>query len=161
FAHYLSMTLSTLVLDAEQLKKLTRFLVCVAAIISGEKNTRALVKEADSMRDDLDAARRVEQMWASARTMVDERTSRSWSSPHRASDRKLIGLLSAPDQVVAGLLVSLRRDVDPVDELLNRDAFQRACVGLAQSKGGIICGQIGDHGVMFLSGTGGPKTRKY
>ena len=41
------------------------------------------------------------------------------------------------------------RDLDPVDELLRRDAFQRACVELAQAKH-LICGRVGDQGVTFL-----------
>ena len=41
------------------------------------------------------------------------------------------------------------RDIDPVGELLRRDAFQRECVEIAQSKH-LICGRVGDQGVMFL-----------
>jgi AraC-like DNA-binding protein len=161
FAHYLSMTLETLVLDEGRLEIFIRFLSCMASLIAGTGNPRALIAQADSMRDELDRTRQVERMWAAARSMVDERTSRSWSSPHRASDRKHVGLEMVPDQVVVGLLVGLQSSVDPVDALMNRDAFQRACVELGRSAGGIICGQVGDHGVIFLSGTGGVRTRQY
>ena len=37
---------------------------------------------------------------------------------------------------------------------LQRDAFQRACVGLARSSDNVLCGKIGDLGIVFLtSGT--------
>jgi LytS/YehU family sensor histidine kinase len=38
---------------------------------------------------------------------------------------------------------------DPVAEVINRDAFQRACIDLALSEH-VICGRVGDHGVLFL-----------
>ena len=49
-------------------------------------------------------------------------------------------------------MVSLQRGADPVDDLMRRDSFQRACVALARSEGGLLSGQVGDHGVTFLSG---------
>jgi AraC-like DNA-binding protein len=91
--------------------------------------------------------------------MVDERTSRSWSSPHMAGDVTRIGLFAPADQVVVGMLMSLERDRDPVDDLMSRDALQRACVDLARSAGGIVSGRVGDHGVTFLSGTKGSMQR--
>jgi AraC-like DNA-binding protein len=161
FAHYVSMTLATLVLGDRMLAIFIRFLSCLTRLIAGQGDARALVAQADALRPDLDRTRQVERMWSAARSIVDERTTRSWSSPHRASDRKQIGLERAPDQVVVGLLVGLGRDADAVDELFDRDTFQRVCADLARDAGGIVAGQVGDHGVTFLSGTGGAKTRAY
>jgi AraC-like DNA-binding protein len=152
FAHYLSMTLSTLVLEAPQVSAFSRFLTCFARLMAGEGDPVALLAEADALRGTLENARLVERMWTAARSMVHEWTHRSWSSPHVAGDLKRLGLATAPDQLVVGLMVSLQRDADPVDDLMRRDAFQRACVALAQSEGAMLSGQVGDHGVTFLSG---------
>ncbi|HEV8244571.1 MAG TPA: AraC family transcriptional regulator, partial [Polyangiaceae bacterium] len=47
---------------------------------------------------------------------------------------------------------------DPVDELLRRDAFQRRAVELGRASGHAVAGRVGDHGVVFLSGSGGSAT---
>ena len=120
--------------------------------MAGEGQSAALLAEADSLRDELEQARLVDEMWDAARSMVHEWTHRSWSSPHRGGDLKRLGLSAPPDQLVVGLMVSLQRDADPVDDLMRRDAFQRACVALARSESGLLSGQVGDHGVTFLSG---------
>ena len=161
FAHYLSMTLSTLVLEGSLVAALSRFLTCWTQLMAGEGHAVALLAEADVLRGKLEQARMVELMWTAAQSMVHEWTSRSWSSQHLAGDLTRLGLSAPPDQLAIGLMVSLQRDVDPVDDLLRRDAFQRACVGLAQSEGGMLSGQVGDHGVTFLSGAReSPKQRR-
>jgi AraC-like DNA-binding protein len=38
-----------------------------------------------------------------------------------------------------------------VDDLLKRDAFQRACVQFVQKRGSLLCGRISDHAVVFLA----------
>ena len=59
-------------------------------------------------------------------------------------------LVGAGDQDDAvGLFVNTKRDSDPVDELIRRDAFQRACVALGHAKHA-ASGKIGGHGVTFL-----------
>jgi AraC-like DNA-binding protein len=43
-----------------------------------------------------------------------------------------------------------RPNDDPLDALLRRAAFQRACVGLARRCGHLVCGQVGDRGFTLL-----------
>src|SRR6185436_4981856 len=44
---------------------------------------------------------------------------------------------------------------DPVEEAVRRDALQRGAVQLTQQMGEMLAGQVGDRGVVFLSGAGG------
>jgi AraC-like DNA-binding protein len=62
--------------------------------------------------------------------------------------------------VTVGLFSSRRRDVSPLEELLQREAFQRACVDLARKEENVVCGRIGQHGVTFLSSSPGSARRK-
>ncbi|HEV8244465.1 MAG TPA: AraC family transcriptional regulator, partial [Polyangiaceae bacterium] len=151
FSDYVAATLDTLVLSAGHAKLFERFAVCVARLLAGDGDPRALLDEAEPLRDELERSRSVDRMWAAARSMVDPRTSRSWSSPHRVEGLANMGLSRVPDQALAGLLVSRRTDSDPVDDVLRRHAFQRACADLALATGEVVSGQIGDHGVTFLA----------
>jgi AraC-like DNA-binding protein len=56
--------------------------------------------------------------------------------------------------------VAREAQLDPVDQLLFRHAFQRECVDLAHKTGRAISGQVGDHGVMFLSAATGSLSRR-
>jgi AraC-like DNA-binding protein len=60
-----------------------------------------------------------------------------------------VGAERPPTHAVVGLIAG-RNDVDPIDEVLRRDAFQRAAIGLAGQIGGIVCGRVGGHGVVLL-----------
>ncbi|HEV8247961.1 MAG TPA: hypothetical protein VGP93_19435, partial [Polyangiaceae bacterium] len=131
FAEYLSVTLSTLVLEGERFKIFGRFLRCLAKMMAGVGHAEALFAETEPLRAKLEQARYVDRMWEAARSMVDERTSRSWPSPQRLDQMHGTGLEQAPDQVLVALMVNAERETEPVDELLRRDAFQRACVELA------------------------------
>ena len=46
-------------------------------------------------------------MWNVARAMVDEKTSRAWTSPHCTFRRRALGLQRYPEHVVVGLFVNL------------------------------------------------------
>jgi HEPN domain-containing protein len=61
---------------------------------------------------------------------------------------------------LVGLTVSRTKAGDPVDEVIRRDAFQRSAVELARATGDVIAGQVGDHGVVFLSAATGSAERK-
>jgi AraC-like DNA-binding protein len=154
FAHYVSMTLSTLVLSPAQVETLRRFLASIAALIAGEGSAAAELAKADALRPELERARLDEHVWEAAHSMINEQTGRSWQSYHRRGDLQSLGMSATPDHVVVGLLASAEANLDPVDRVLNRNAFQRACVELARARGGVISGQVGDHGVTFLSRTG-------
>jgi AraC-like DNA-binding protein len=159
FAHYLSVTLSTLVLEGPYLSNFERLMIRLARLMAGEGRAGEVLAEAEVLRDRLEEARSVDLTWESARSMVDEKTTRLWASRHRTVALSRVGLTRAPDQALVGLMVSRGSEPDPVDDLLRRDAFQRACVELARKAGDVISGQVGDHGVSFLS-AGGMGTRK-
>jgi AraC-like DNA-binding protein len=83
--------------------------------------------------------------------MVDERTSRTWLSEHKANDLSHLGVDELPEHALVGLLAGHPDPSDPVAEAIKRDAFQRAAVDLAR-RSGVIAGRVGDHGVSFLVG---------
>ena len=58
------------------------------------------------------------------------------------------------------LTTSVGSSSDPVDEAVRRDGFQRAAVVLASSIGNVVAGQVGDHGVVFLSAGAGTAQRR-
>jgi AraC-like DNA-binding protein len=159
FAHYVTVTLDTLVLEGRAAKTLERFLLCFARLLGGEASD-ALFAEAAALRAELEPARRVERTWDAVRTMVDERTTRAWSSPQRRDDLTRLGLPRVPEQALLGLLVGRRDEPDPVDELLRRDALQRACADLAHATGHVVSGRVGDYGVVFLSAMAGAPARR-
>jgi AraC-like DNA-binding protein len=160
FAHYFAVTLSTLVLEGDRVAIFGRFLSRLAKLLAGEGRAETLLAEAEPLRNHVELARFGDRMWDMARSMVDERTSRSWSSPQRSDWLASMGLSRFPDQALVGLAVSRRPEAEPVDDLLQRHTFQRACVELARNTSNVISGQIGDHGVMFLSAWTGSNQRK-
>ena len=127
--------------------------------MAGQDNGRPLLAQMDKLRSSLEEARSIERTWDAVRSMIDERTSRLWSRPALTNALRRLGLASAADQALVGLLVR-KREIDPVDEVLGHDAFQRACVGLARNTDKAICGQVGDHGVVFVSGQAGTSQRR-
>jgi len=82
--------------------------------------------------------------------LVDERTSRIWGSPLKEVERSSLGLVRLPEHVLVGLFVGRDRDADPVDELIRRDALQRACVELAREARDTASGRVGEQGVSFV-----------
>src|SRR5450432_158392 len=93
-------------------------------------------------------ARFAERMWDEVSAMVDERTARLNSAAAGALQR--LGLEHLPEHVVVGLLVGPREEPDAVDEVIRRDAYQRATVALMSKRGGVACGRIMDHGILLL-----------
>jgi AraC-like DNA-binding protein len=160
FAYYVSMSLAVLTLKPEQVTNFERLLTCMAKLMAGEKAARPLLTEADSLWFGLEESRVVERTWDAAREMVDERTTHLWSGAHMAPGRTFFGLPRAADQVSVALFVSLRTEPEPVDDLLRRDALQRACSEMARRSGHAISGRVGDYGVTFLSAASGSSGRK-
>jgi AraC-like DNA-binding protein len=157
FSQYLAMTLSTVTLEGPLAPMLERFMTCFAALATGQGDAAALASEGEVLRAELSHVREAEQMWEAARGLVDEATSEAWPS-HAEMVMSRLGALRVPDHAVVGLLVGRRNEIDPVDEVLRRDALQRACVGLAREESN-LCGRVGDHGVAFLVDTGGSPSR--
>jgi AraC-like DNA-binding protein len=150
FQHYVSVTLSTLTLEGNLPDTLQALVECFSALMSSRGSGEAQYTEAYEHRTKLMTARNADQMWEGVRSMLGERTSHTWSSPDRWRERLGLGIRKLPAHVVVGLLFGERDELDPVDELLRRDAFQRACVALARKLGDVVCGPVGDHGVVFL-----------
>jgi AraC-like DNA-binding protein len=155
-AHYLSVTLGVLTLDAEMQARFRRFLECYALLIAQRGDPHALAAEAVVLRAKLERARAAEKMWDAVRGMVDEGTSPVWLSPHTDSDFGRLGIARLPEHVLVGL-AAVDADRDPLEELLTLDAFQRECAVLADSKH-MVTGRVGSRGVTFLVG-GSSSTR--
>jgi AraC-like DNA-binding protein len=157
FRHYIAATLSTPTLEGPLEPAFERLVSCLAELAGHHGSPRALVEEAKALRTTLAAARSAERMWDAVRGMVSERTARGWAARDQTQSRWEVGLRRIPGTVAVGLLVGRVDDTDAIEGLLRRDAFQRASVALARRTGGIACGKIGDHGVIFLSDETGPE----
>jgi AraC-like DNA-binding protein len=150
FAHYVSMTLSTVVFDEKRLGVFRRLMVCFANLLAGRGDAETLALEATALKTDLLEARFVERMWDLARAMVDPRVEGIWASPYRAPHLAAFGVPRYPSRVIVGLVGGRQDEPDPLDALIRRDEFQRVSVALARARGETVCGRVGDHGVMFL-----------
>jgi AraC-like DNA-binding protein len=159
FSRYVEATLSTLVLEGEQLPAFRRVVERLALLLVGKGPAGDIQSEVEELGTQLRRVRFVENVWEVARTLVDESTSRIWSSQHSINQLHDLGVEKSPDHVSVGLLVSRETDADPVETLLKRDAFQRACVELGRSAGSVMSGRIGDHGVTLLSPAQGSDER--
>lgn len=160
FAEYVSATLSTLTLAGSLFEDFRALLVCIGELMSKAATPEALIARIAVLRGKLSSARLPERMWEAAATMVDERTTLAWTSDARGDTRLSLGVRRLPSHVVVGLLLG-RRDADPIEDVLQREALQRACAAYAAKRGGMVCGRIGNHGVSLLvddSGSG-PRVR--
>jgi AraC-like DNA-binding protein len=128
--------------------------------MADDGHAEALLAEARPLRQQLEQARFAERAWDAARSMIDQRTSRAWSSRHRAEQAAQLGLPRPADQALVGLVVTRRADADALEDILRRDRFQRACVDLARTTGEGLAGQLGDHGVVFLTAFQGSAARR-
>jgi AraC-like DNA-binding protein len=161
FAAFLAATLSTLVLEGAKVAAFERLLVCLSRLLAGEGDPAELANRAHALRIELEASRVDERMWEVVRTMVDERTPRSWYDVDRAPQLRRLGLTRRVADVLVCLTVSRKAGGDPVDEAVRRDALQRSAVVLARLRGDVLAGQVGDHGVVFLAAdSGSPQRRK-
>jgi AraC-like DNA-binding protein len=149
FAEYVAATLSTLTLEGDLVGVLERLLQCFAALLAGDGGD-AIGAEADGLLGKLFKARGAERMWQEARSMVNERTARGWTTRDALDGLAFLGLKHVPQHAVVGLAVGRTDESDPVDEVLRRDAFLRACVTLSRKLPGTASARLGDHGVGFL-----------
>jgi len=159
FLQYVLATLSTLTLEGPLWGAFERLISCFAALVGDGGRSDTLADEADGLRKKLLEARFEEHMWAAARSMLNERTTQTWASPDQARPLWDLGLKRVPEQVVVGLLLAGPNDDDALAALLRRHEFQRACAALARKAGGIISGQVGDQGVVFLTDDSGSEAR--
>lgn len=150
FSRYLAATLDTLTLEGSLVHAFQRLLSCLARLVSGQGNTSRLATEAEALHGKLLEARVPDRMWEAAQSMVDERTAHTWLTGLRRDPLALLGMRRPPKNALVGLLLGRQQDSDPVDRALRRAAFQRACVGLARSRGHVVSGRVGDRGVTLL-----------
>jgi AraC-like DNA-binding protein len=150
FASYVSMTLATVVFEGRCLRTFKSLMTCFAQLMSGEGDAERVLARAERARKDLREVTFVLRMWEAARTMIDPRTGRILASEQREPHRLALGITRVPQFAVVGLIAGDKDGSDPVDSLLRRYAFQRACVRLARAHGDVACGRVGDHGVSFL-----------
>jgi AraC-like DNA-binding protein len=147
FSRYVSSTLATLTLEGKLLAPFERLVSAFAALLAGDGDLRAHAAEAERMRQELTGARYAERMFAMAHRLAHEQTG---SVPLDHGDMAGLGLERVPQHVIVGLLLDERAKSDPLDDLLRHDAFVRACVTFARQRGAIVCGPVGDHGVVFV-----------
>jgi AraC-like DNA-binding protein len=157
FVHYASLTLGTTTFSGAELAAFKRLLACFEGLFRGRGPSESLVAQIEALRKDLSNVRYADRAWDAARSMLEEPNWRMWHSLHARNDIRNLGLKGPPEHVAVGLLVGRKEQTDPLEDLLKRDAFQRACVDLARKKGGFVCGRVGDHGIALLAAeTGGP-----
>jgi AraC-like DNA-binding protein len=150
FLHYLSTTLSTTTFEGDQLDAFRQLLGCLAKLLADEGDAERAAVEVHRLRERLDRVRAVERMWEATRTIIDLRTYRAWLSQARARALALMGCARLPQHAVVGLLLGREKQSDPVEDLLKRDAFQRACVETMRKRANVLCGRIADHGLVLL-----------
>src|SRR6476620_486948 len=128
FAHYVSVTLGTVVFDEKRLRAYRRFMVCFADLMAARGDPEALFAEANELQGEVLEARFAERMWEISRAMVDPRTARTWASPFQIPHLASFGISRYPEQAIVGLIAGRQDESDPVDGLIRRHQFQRACV---------------------------------
>ena len=94
--------------------------------------------------------RLVDRSFEAAAEMVDEHTSRAWTSPHWEEHLRFLGAQRLPSHAIVRIDLGRQADLDPIEQILRCDALQRASVDLARKIGGVVAGKVGDYGVMFL-----------
>jgi AraC-like DNA-binding protein len=150
FAEYASMSLATLTLEGGLFHAFERLLTHFARLVEGQAVPETLPQELESLHDKLVTARAPEVAWQEATRMVDERMGRAFSTRDVDDTLNILGLEKRPERVAVGLLSGPRGNPDPLDVLIRRDSFQRACVSLARRRGDALSGKVGDHGVVLL-----------
>jgi AraC-like DNA-binding protein len=160
FDSYLSFALSVLTLPGAKATQFERMIECIAELMSGTGRADALANEAARLCGGLERERFPERMWQGVRTMIDDRYSKAWQSAYRAPELSQLGLSRLADHILVGLMQNRESAPDPVEDALRRDAFQRATVDLARTKGDMVAGQVGQRGVVFLCAGTGPARRR-
>ena len=150
FANYVSLSVATPVFKGGTHDALKRLLTCLANLMAGNGDPDALADELGTTERRLDEATFEHRMWEAVRMMVDPVTARIWASSYCLPRRRDLHLRRMPEHALVGLIGGSRNELDPVDEILRRYEFQRACLGLALSRGDLATGPVGSHGVAFL-----------
>jgi AraC-like DNA-binding protein len=151
FVGYMSATLATLTLEGQLLGAFRKLIECLARALSGQGDAEKLSRQWNTLLQQLLDARSADRMWEVARSMVDDRTEQRWWTPIMADTLTRLDMKSPPRHAVVGLLRGRPDEPDPIDEALRRHAFQRAATRLTRGWGGLVCGRVGDHGIVILA----------
>jgi AraC-like DNA-binding protein len=150
FANYVAISTATPVFKGGLLDALKRLMICMASLMAERGDPDALAAELEAVETKLGEATFEHRMWEAARMMVDPATARIWASAYNFPRREALGLRHMPEHALVGLIAGSKNELDPVDEILRRYQFQRACLALARSHGDLATGPVGSHGVAFL-----------
>jgi AraC-like DNA-binding protein len=150
FARYAAITLDTLVLTSKNLELFERYMEKIAALFCGAEPDPALIAELEEATNTLAEARHADRMWSAVETMLHPSTARLWASPARAEQRAELGLGRPLSTAMVGLFAARSGQGDPVEEMLQRDACQRAFVEFCMKRGGMLSGKLGDYGASIL-----------
>jgi AraC-like DNA-binding protein len=159
FARYVAATLSTLVLEGDDVHAFKRLASCAARLMAGTGSAEEIANEWERLRTQLERLRLVEKTWDAVREMVDERSARGWTSTTHSYALAQLGLSRLPEGVLVALTSARRHDRDPVEEIIVRDAFQRRAVNWARA-GHAVAGRVGNHGVVLLLESHGSPLRR-
>ncbi|HEV8248297.1 MAG TPA: AraC family transcriptional regulator [Polyangiaceae bacterium] len=154
FSAYMSASLGLLVLEGKLFESFVGLLECLALLLGGEARADQVMNRIESLRVELESTRLAERAWGVANEMLDERFPHTWPGASHQGALKRVGLSRVPEHALVALAVSPSGG-QPVEEAVGRDGFQRRAVALAREHGETIAGQVGDHGVVFLSGRRG------
>ena len=154
FLSYLQMSQNMLTLEGGATKNIEHLLRCFSDLVSGRESPDVIAPRAQTLRAALIDARYADRMWKAAERVVTQRAVGEMNT-----ELPPLGVLHLPEHVIAGLLRGRKDTADPVDDLIQRDLFQRACVAFARKIGDVACGRVGSHGVTLLVGGRGAPAR--
>jgi AraC-like DNA-binding protein len=153
FAAFLSVTLGTLVLEGAHVRALGELLGCLTTLMAGRGDAGALTNRAERLRAELEHAREAEWTWEVVRDTLDPRLQRASRGTGQLNARRDRGLSAPVDHVLVALTRSSGAELEPVEGVVRRHAFQKSAVELARKTGYALAGQVGDYGVVFVCGT--------
>ena len=107
----------------------------------------------------LDAAHLVDRQWSTVREMIDERFTHIWQTHAIAPNLVFYGLPRVPDGVLVGLATSRSDASAEVEEIVRRNALQRAVVDFVR-RDKVLAGRVGDHGIVLLANTKGSERQR-
>ena len=150
FSDYVACVVSMLTLAGHAVAKYKALLEGFAELMAGRGPSERSFSEIEALRAELAGARMVERTWAVVREMIDARTTAAWASRHRGTRLWPLGLSLFPRRLAVVLFEARDRDRNPLGDLLDRDALQRAFVWVCRKAGNVVSGQVGNRGVVLL-----------
>jgi AraC-like DNA-binding protein len=159
FAGYLAATLATIVLDDAQSAALRRLLENWVSLAVEEGDAADLANAIERDRVLLDAAHLVDRQWSTVREMIDERFTHVWQTHAIAPNLVFYGLPRVPNGVLVGLATSPSDSSAALEEIVRRNAMQRALVDFVR-RDKVLVGRVGDHGIVLMAITKGSERQR-